>query len=202
MLHISLIKTSLRDLRRRGWQLALMILGVALGVAVVVAIDLANQSAAEGFRLSTQAVVGKATYQIQGGPSGVSADVYRQVRVDLGVAASAPVVEGQAVAPDLDGRSLRLLGVDPLAEAPFRGLFDRSNATRESFAPFFTNPAGVLVGQSLAAAYQLGPGDGIQLVLDGRKVRVSMLGVLSGSGEGGRVCQRICWSWTLGRPRS
>ncbi len=184
MLHTSLIKTSLRDLRRRGWQLALMILGVALGVAVVVAIDLANQSAAEGFQLSTQAVVGKATHQIVGGPSGVPTGVVRQVRIDLGIQTSAPVVEGQAVAPQLGGRTMRILGIDPLAEAPFRGFFNRHNITQAPFVPFFTNPRGVLVAQSLAAEFGLSPGQSIGLVLGGRQVRVSVLGVMSGGGGG------------------
>jgi putative ABC transport system permease protein len=186
MLHTSLIKTSLRDLRRRGWQLALMILGVALGVAVVVAIDLANQSATEGFRLSTQAVVGKATHQIRGGPSGVPVSVYRKVRVDLGVRASAPVMEGHAVAPQLGDRTVRILGVDPLAEAPFRGFFGSSDISQDQFAAFFTKPAGVLVTRALASQYQLSPGDSFGLVLDGREVSVTALGVMTETGHGGQ----------------
>ena len=42
MLTRSLIQASLRDLLRRPLQTALMLIGIALGVAVVVAIDLAN----------------------------------------------------------------------------------------------------------------------------------------------------------------
>jgi putative ABC transport system permease protein len=186
MLNLSLIKTSLRDLRHRGWQLALMILGVALGVAVVVAIDLANQSAARGFELSTQAVVGKATYQIRGGPTGVPASVYRQVRVDLGVERSAPVVEGEAQSPDLAGRTLRLLGVDPLAESPFRGFFHQGNATLDPFGSFFTKSDGILVTQALAAAYQIVPGDTFHLLLDGRSLPVTVLGVMSEPAGGGQ----------------
>ena len=40
-----LLKTSLRHLLRHPWQVGLAILGVALGVAVVVSIDLTNSSA-------------------------------------------------------------------------------------------------------------------------------------------------------------
>ena len=45
-----------------------MMLGIALGVAVVVAIDLANTSASRAFALSTETVVGKATHQMHGRP--------------------------------------------------------------------------------------------------------------------------------------
>ncbi|MGH8555656.1 MAG: hypothetical protein ACREUD_08865 [Gammaproteobacteria bacterium] len=46
-------------------------LGIALGVAVVVAIHATRTSADRAFTLSTQAVVGKATHRIIGNPSGI-----------------------------------------------------------------------------------------------------------------------------------
>ena len=55
---------------RHPWQSLLMVLGITLGVAVVVAIDLANASASRAFDLSTEAVAGRATHQIDGGPAG------------------------------------------------------------------------------------------------------------------------------------
>src|ERR1700694_3624787 len=116
----SLFLTSARALIRRPLQTALMIIGIALGVAVVIAIDLANTSARAAFDLSTETVVGRATHQIQGGPSGVPDAFYRRLRVDWGYRLSAPVVQGVVVALDLDQQPLRLLGVHPLAEAPFR----------------------------------------------------------------------------------
>ena len=45
----TLLLTGLRDLVRRPLHTGLMVLGVALGVAVVIAIDLANTSARRGF---------------------------------------------------------------------------------------------------------------------------------------------------------
>ena len=48
-----------------------MILGIALGVAVVVSIDIANASSARAFELSAETVAGRATHQISGGPQGL-----------------------------------------------------------------------------------------------------------------------------------
>ena len=65
----TLLKTSLRHLLRHPWQVGLAMLGVALGVAVVVSIDLANGSAKRAFTLSAETVAGRATHQILGGPA-------------------------------------------------------------------------------------------------------------------------------------
>ena len=52
--------------RRRPLQSGLLVLGVALGVAVFVAVELANQSALAAFRLSQETVAGRATHRIVG----------------------------------------------------------------------------------------------------------------------------------------
>jgi len=67
-----LYRSSLRYLLRHPAQVLLAILGVALGVAVVIAIDLANGSAQRAFMLSTESVTGKTTDQILAGQNGLS----------------------------------------------------------------------------------------------------------------------------------
>ncbi|MCX7668502.1 MAG: hypothetical protein N2439_00325, partial [Anaerolineae bacterium] len=67
----SLARIGLRHLRRHPWQTVLMAIGIMLGVAVIVAIDLANAAAARAFDLSTEAIAGRATHQIIGGPTGL-----------------------------------------------------------------------------------------------------------------------------------
>ena len=54
------------DLRRHPLQTGLAVLGVAIAVAVVVAVDLANHSAREAMRVSLESVTGKATHQLVG----------------------------------------------------------------------------------------------------------------------------------------
>ena len=115
-----LARIALRYLRRHPWQLTLAVLGIALGVAVAVSIDLANESARRAFALATEAVTGRATHQIVGGPSGLADELYRALRVDLGARAAAPVLTGDVAASDFPGRAFTVLGVDPFAEAPFR----------------------------------------------------------------------------------
>ena len=100
--------------------MALSILGVALGVAVVVGIDLANTSARKAFTLSTETVAGRATHAIMAGDGALSDSVYARLKVDLGYADSAPVIEGTLRVGAADGPLVQVLGIDPLAESPFR----------------------------------------------------------------------------------
>ena len=187
MLTNTLLKTGLRDLLRRPLQTGLMILGVALGVAVVIAIDLANTSASRAFSLSTEAVVGKATHQIIGGPDGLPAGLYRQVRVEWGFRQSAPVVEGVTLAPDLDAQPLRILGLDPIADAPFRAYLSNSgSSTPISFARFYTEPNTALVGAGLAERYGLEPDDTIRLQVNDRLETVTIVGILPPGDESNR----------------
>lgn len=122
-----LTRSSLRYLDGHRWQFGLSIVGVALGVAVVVSVDLANASATRAFELSSDAVTGRTTHQVVGGPAGVPEEVYVQLRTRLGLRRAAPVVEGYVsmpLSPTESGfssrRPLRLLGVDPFSERPFR----------------------------------------------------------------------------------
>src|ERR671936_1952982 len=91
----SLARLAVRQLSSHPWQLALAILGIALGVAVAVSIDLANGSALRAFGLATEAVSGRATHQLLGGPSGLPDELYRRLRIDLGVPPAAPGREGR-----------------------------------------------------------------------------------------------------------
>src|SRR5688572_33490636 len=113
-------RLALRQLRTHPWQLGLTILGIALGVAVAVSIDLANGSALRAFGLATEAVSGKATHQILGGPSGLPDDLYRRLRLDLGARRAAPIVEGDVSLAGDRARTFHLLGIDPFVDGDFR----------------------------------------------------------------------------------
>ena len=63
-------------------------LGVALGVATVVAIDIANESARRSFIAANEAVAGTATHRLDGI---ISDDLYTRLRLEHGLQAT-PVV--------------------------------------------------------------------------------------------------------------
>jgi len=119
-----LARASRRHLFTHPWQLALAVLGVALGVAVFVSIDLATGSARRALALSLGAVQGRATHEIvAAAQEGLDERLFVRL-VQAGIRPAAPVIEGTVrSAPSNDqpkGAVLRLLGVDPFSEGPFR----------------------------------------------------------------------------------
>jgi putative ABC transport system permease protein len=177
----TLLLTGLRDLVRRPLHTGLMVLGVALGVAVVIAIDLANTSAARGFERSTEAVTGRATHQVLGGPSDLPQDVFRRIRVEAGLRASTPVVEGHAVALDLDRQPLQVLGLDPLSDAPFRHHLGGTSLAEPGWARLFVDPGAAVIGSALAARYGLAIGDPLRLQVQDRIETLEVAGIAHGA---------------------
>jgi putative ABC transport system permease protein len=176
-----LARVGRRYLGHHRWQAALMILGIALGVAVMVAIDLANSAASRAFDLSTDAVAGRATHQIVSGPDGLPEEVYTRLRVEAGIREAAPIITYYVTSPQLGSQPLQLLGVDPFAEAPFRSYLvsgQNSQVDASGLAPFLTQPGMVIVSEGLAAGHALHAGDAITLNVGGREERATIAGLL------------------------
>jgi putative ABC transport system permease protein len=141
-----------------------MITGITLGVAVAVAIDLANTSASRGFDLSAETVTGRATHQIVGGPAGLPENLYAQILRAGVISAAAPVISEYVSSPQLGGQPLQLLGVDPFAEAPFRDYLGSRLGGVDSSRPaplvgdlttFLTRPGAILISTGLAREFGL-----------------------------------------------
>jgi putative ABC transport system permease protein len=175
---------------KRPVQYILLILGVAIGVAMMVSIDLANGSARRAFALSTDAVTGKATHRIVGGPTGLDEDLYRRVRAEAGFSPAAPVVEGIITAPALSGQPLRLIGVDPFAEPPFRDYFspaqEGAGSGLDGLLAFLTQPNAVLISRDAAEEAGLALGDRLMLSVSGRQVEARVAGLLSPADDASR----------------
>jgi len=175
----TLFKTALRDQLRRPWLTLLVILSVALGVAVVVSVDLANASAARAFRLSTDAVIGKATHQIISDNHGLDEAIYRNLRLH-GNRLSAPIIEEYASAKELGGQVLHILGVDLFAEPPFRTyLTANANIPLDAFAAFFTQPNTALLSGASAERFGIHVGDKITLVFGTHERVVTIIGLMT-----------------------
>jgi putative ABC transport system permease protein len=167
----------LLGLSRHPLLTALGVLGIALGVAAVVSVDLANESALRAFRLSADAVAGRATHQVVGGPGGLPEELYRTLRVEQGVRAAAPVVEGYAATAVRAERFLRILGVDPFAEGAFRG-YTAASLPGTDLALFLTRPGAGLLTEETAAHLDLAVGNSLTLTAGGADRSFLLLGLL------------------------
>ncbi len=172
-----------RHALRHPVQLALAVLGIALGVAVVVSIDLANGSALRAFELSAEGLAGRATHAIEAGPAGFPEQVYVDLRLGARVPA-APVVQGHVALLDHPGRALLLLGVDPFADHLVRSFVAGPGEARAGHLPaLLTQPGAVLLSVPLARALGVGKGDRLALRAAGLRVAVTVVGLLEPADE-------------------
>ncbi len=168
-------RASARFYTRNPWQLVLAIAGIAMGVAVVVAVDLANASARQAFRLSVDAVVGRATHEIVGGPGGLDQTWYRRLTVGAGVYPASPIVEGYASA---HGLTLHVLGIAPFAGIGVGQLGSRGGAA--AAGTLIARPGSAWLGPRTARRLGVTRGDTLSLDILGHRQRVHITGMLTG----------------------
>lgn len=159
-----------------------MLLGMSLGVAVVFAVDIANESARRAFSLSLDAVTGRTTHQIIAGDSGLDEGIYTQLRTEVGFRNSAPVVEGTL---SVAGETLQVLGVDLFAEPVVRNNFS-ADAERGAGAPrsnraalSILNSGAVLLAPDTAARLALDVGDQFKATANGQTHTLKLVGFLN-----------------------
>ncbi|MDX1656883.1 MAG: FtsX-like permease family protein, partial [Candidatus Competibacteraceae bacterium] len=161
-------RAGLRHLGRHPWQLLLALVGLALGVAVVVAVDLTNASARRGFELSMEQLTGKATHRIVG--DRLAESLYTKLRLELGVRQAAPVVTGYGRLPQ--GGLVRIMGLDAFAEGPFRGYLGPNREGGADLLALLTEPATALAPGDLVKEGRL------TLTIGQRQVTLRAVGIV------------------------
>jgi putative ABC transport system permease protein len=173
---------------RHPWQLSLSLLGISIGVAVIVAVDLANDSARKAFLLSMDAVTGEATHQVIGGPRGIEETLYTRLRVEHGIRSLAPVVEGNVTVDDV---SLQVLGVDLFAEQEMRSFTRRStvaendDATRSLFRTMLVEPGAVMMSVATADTLGIAVGERFDISAAGRRHGALLAGLFDADSSQG-----------------
>ena len=180
-------------LRHRGG-LLLSMLGVAMGVAVFVSVQIANHSVLAAFESSLEAVAGRANLQIRGGASGLPEQVYTDLKVhpDARIQAAAPLLSKTLFSPTLKlhptqqtnsktsadaGTNVLLLGIDLSAEADFLDLDWQTQATQSILegaespnSPRGTTKKGV---QSTSMPDNQAASNAFRFLLDPRAIAIS-----------------------------
>jgi putative ABC transport system permease protein len=172
---------SLRHLLRHPAQLALALVGLALGVATIAAVDMATASAARAFELSIDAVNGAATHEIVAGPAGIDERLYVALKQSSLAIDFAPVVEGYV---GIGERTMQLIGIDPFAAADFRAgeaLFSASAARASGLDPsrWFTQRGTVMMAAASAAQMHLANGQTFALEVSGHTYDAQLLASLA-----------------------
>jgi putative ABC transport system permease protein len=181
-------RASFGYLTRHPWQLALALVGICIGVAVVVAVDLANQSSSKAFLRSMETVNGAATHQIVGGTIGLDESVYASLRRTGEFRNLAPIVSGYA---DIRSSTVQVLGVDIFAERGFRQFSSPGNiaasiagstddgSKQTVLRRMLTEPGAVLMSPRAATAQSIRVGDRFEVLANGKKRSAVLVGVFA-----------------------
>lgn len=170
-------RAGMRTILLNPWQTVLAVVGVALGVAVVTAVDLANESARRAFRIAAETVAGKATHQVIGGAAGLPEELYRTLRITHRVRGSAPVIEGHVNLTDVEATTLTLIGLDPFAEPPLRSFSSRF-ASVSVLEKLMADPGTGMLLRSTAERIGIRQGESFTIEELGKKHRLTLAGYL------------------------
>ncbi len=160
-------------------QLLLSLSGIALGVAVVVSIDLAKQSALAAFVQATETISGKASYRIVGYSGALDENLYPKLRLgDLPFDFFAKI-EGYIKIDRNNGEKLRILGIDPFAESDFGSIGSLkqdslSETDLRKMIRILTRPAYVIISKSTSQRLNLEEIDSLPILSNGRKKSLSI----------------------------
>jgi len=184
---VILWKATTRHYVKHPWQILLSVIGITLGVAVVVAIDLTNASAKKAFEQSANAVTGKATHQI----IGISANVPETLYIDLlqqeGLSNMAPVVEGYG---QLMGKTnfengndaYRIVGIDPYTEAPFRSYLQGAKSSLNMLR-LLGEKNTAIVSKTLASRLKVKANDQLTFLISGVEQKLTIVGFINENQE-------------------
>jgi len=172
-----LLRAGARHMLHHPWQAILALVGVALGVGVVTAVDLANESAQRAFVIAAETVAGKATHQVVGAPAGLPETIYRDLKVRGGIVPMAPVVEGYLTVHGPAARTLRLIGVDPFAERGFRNFGDRFLRDTD-LESFIARPATGMLLETTASRLGVAKGGRLPVLVNGVRRNITLCGYI------------------------
>lgn len=112
----------LRDLLAQRVRTTTTIAGIALGIGVLLAIQLAASAAQRGFEHGVENLAGRAALEITQAPMGIDERRLPELAWLQDVGQVTPIVEGTAVFTDANGVSqvLTVFGIDILTDAAFR----------------------------------------------------------------------------------
>lgn len=190
----------LRRLAQERARTAATIVGIALGVGVVVAIQLTNASSVRGFETALETVAGKTAVEIVG-TGGVDETVLPELGWLREFGAASAVVEGEmAIVTGSEQRArrseaLKVLGVDILrdltlreyvigqAEAPGGAITEGvERLTPQQFLELLTSPQSIVITEKLATRRGYSLGSQLQLMAGDRVNTYVVRGLLKDHG--------------------
>jgi putative ABC transport system permease protein len=161
-------------LLRNCGRAALSVAGIALGVALGVAVHLINSSALNEFDLAIHQLAGDADIVVRGPLGGFPEALYPRLARMPGVAAISPAVEVEARLAD-HAAALKIIGIDPFRARQVQPALARSLGG--SLRRLMT-PNAVLLSPAAAHRWGLETGDALRIRVGTATVALRIIGLL------------------------
>lgn len=177
---VRLLSLALRSLGTRKSRTALTTAGIVLGVAVILATTIANQSTVYSFQEMINSITGKADFWINGASSaGFSEKKLKDVRDLEGIKLASPgVSRGSTLRKGRRRDTVQVAGIDPVVDRQLRHF----NVSKGRFIKKgeFT----LLIPARLAEKKKIKIGDQVTLESKERKTSFEVVGLLEEEGAG------------------
>lgn len=157
-------RVSLGHLRTQAGRSILTMLGVAAGVATVVAIADVSDSVVGAFRDMVRTISGRAALEVSTAAGRVPEDLVLQLRGVPGVRSTAGVVESSLPIAGAPGQSIYLVGIDFLDSELWHAQFPRDRIEIEDELAFVAQPDSVVLTRAFAQRSGLEEGARISVV--------------------------------------
>jgi putative ABC transport system permease protein len=178
-----LASVSWRHVARHRMRSALTFFGIALGVAVVVAIGIVNRTLTTSFQSTIDRIAGKAVLQVANGESGLAESLYPIIRDTDGVRDAAAAVEGFLPVVGIKGERLYVYGVDLLTDFAIREhQFVQGEFGFDQALDFIARADSIAVTESLSRRLNLPVGAKIGLLTSQGKREFTVRGLLEERG--------------------
>jgi putative ABC transport system permease protein len=170
---------------RLAWQflksspglLLLNALGVSIGIAAILGVQVLNRSALAAFQSTIDVVAGKANLQVCGDGSRFDEKIFPKIKRLKNVTHASPSLEAVIILPDYPGEYLRVVGIDLFSHRPFLSFdFSRSenlqsltSRQNSETSDWMTDPTGIALSTTLGKKLNLPPGSSLVVLVDGKR---------------------------------
>lgn len=176
----------IRHLAMKPRRTVLATIGVALGIALYVAIQIINRSTLTSFRESIEAVAGKSKLTVSHSDAGFPEGVMEKIQDYPGVRTAVPLVVSRAflAGPTNEGgtETLMVLGVDLLKEGSIRAYKATDQEVIEDPFTFLNQPDSIIVTKEFAEARGLRLDSNFEIATAKGARRMTVRGLLEPEG--------------------
>lgn len=168
-----------REVLRQPAHSLLSVAGVAVGVAAVVAVSIANHSARSSFLAAADALIDSTTHVITGA---VTDDLYRRLKLETPYAAL-PVVQGRVRVVGERDSSVTLYGFDPVAKIEFDARAQGTPLVVDDVEALLEDPYSAFASTGTMHALGAQLGDAVEIESSVGRFSIRLAGLLDADTE-------------------